>query len=222
MKTLYHLVILPEARAARVALAEKSMRFDLVAEPVWERREAFLALNPAGEVPVLVDEDGTVIAGFQALIGYLEDVHPDPALIPGSAAERAEIRRLADWFQTKFAQEVTDCLVGEKILKRFLGRAMPSSEAIRAGCQNIHTHLSYISYLVERRKWLAGDHFSIADILAACHLSSVDYLGDVPWGDHGEAKEWYARVKSRPTFRPLLADRIPGLNPPVHYVDLDF
>ena len=126
------------------------------------------------------------------------------------------------WFDRKFDREVTDPLVGEKVMKRFLGLGEPNSRTVRAGLANIHQHLDYIAYLMERRKWLAGDHLSLADLAAAAHISVVDYLGDVPWADHEGAKDWYARIKSRPSFRPLLADHIPGIPPPKHYADLDF
>ncbi|MGB0669924.1 MAG: glutathione S-transferase family protein [Rhodospirillales bacterium] len=222
MRILHHLAVDPASRAIRLALAEKGLSFDLRAEPVWDRREDFLALNPKGEVPVLEDADGTVVAGFWPVMEYLDEIQAEPPLLGSSPKERAESRRLVDWFQGKFQAEVTDCLVGEKIMKRFLGRAQPSSDAIRAGIQNLRVHLSYIGYLVERRRWLAGDRIGMADLVAAAHLSAVDYLGDVPWAKHDEAQAWYARVKSRPGFRPLLADRIPGLNPPPHYADLDF
>jgi glutathione S-transferase len=82
--------------------------------------------------------------------------------------------------------------------------------------------LDYIGYLTEQRRWIAGDELTLADITAAAHLSCVDYLGDVPWSDHPNAKDWYARIKSRPSFRPLLGDHIPGAPPPPHYADLDF
>ena len=121
----------------------------------------------------------------------------------------AEVRRLAAWFDLKFEREVTRNLVDEKIMKRFLGLGEPNSQAIRAGSANIHTHLDYISYLTEERRWLAGNDFSLADISAAAHLSCVDYLGDVPWGDHELAKEWYARVKSR-AFARFLATISPA------------
>ena len=136
--------------------------------------------------------------------------------------ERAEVRRLVAWFDGKFAHEVTDNLVGEKVMKRFLGFGEPDSAAIRAGHANIRTHLDYIAFLIERRSWLAGERLSLADIAAAAHISCVDYLGDVPWADHEAAKDWYARIKSRPSFRPLLADAIPGLAPSKVYADLDF
>ena len=135
---------------------------------------------------------------------------------------RAEIRRLVAWFDHKFHAEVTENIVGEKIMKRFLHLGEPNSRAIRAGKRNIHTHLDYIGYLTERRTWLAGDMLSLADFAAAAHLSAVDYLGDVPWDEHDAAKDWYVRIKSRPSFRAILADHLPGEPPPKHYADLDF
>jgi glutathione S-transferase len=143
-------------------------------------------------------------------------------MIGRSPIDRAETRRLAQWFDEKFAREVTNNLVTEKVLKRFLGMGEPNSQAIRAGHSNVHYHLDYLGWLAERRRWLAGDDFSLADVAAAAHLSAVDYLGDVPWSAHEPAKEWYQRVKSRPSLRPLLGDYLPGAPPPKHYADLDF
>ncbi len=222
MRTLYHLWLSPYSRKVRVALTEKKLDFEMKLERVWERRPEFLALNPTGKVPVLVDEDGTAIADSTAICEYLEEVYPEPCLIGRTVGARAETRRLVAWFDDKFAREVTRNIVDEKINKRFLRLGEPSSEAIRAGSENIHHHLDYIAYLAERRNWLAGDDFSLADIAAAGHLSAVDYLGDVPWAGHDGAKDWYARVKSRPSFRPILCDHIPGLPPPKHYADPDF
>lgn len=222
MRVLYHLWLSPQCRKVRLALTEKGIPFDMRVEKVWERRHEFLAVNPAGDVPVLVEEDGTAISDSVAIVEYLEEVHPDRPLIPGSPAERAEIRRLAQWFDVKFGQEVSENLVGEKVLKKFLGLGQPDSAAIRAGHANMRIHLEYVSWLADRRRFLAGDIFSLADLAAAAHLSAVDYIGDVPWDDYPRAKEWYVRIKSRPSFRPVLADHIPGLRPPIHYADLDF
>lgn len=221
MLTLYHLWLSPVSRAVRVIAAEKGVAVELVVEPVWDRRAEFLALNPAGEVPVLVDGEGFAVSGG-AIAEYLDEIVPEPPLIGADALERAEVRRLVAWFDDKFAREVTDNLVGEKVMKRFLGLGEPDSAAIRAGHTNIRTHLDYVAFLAERRSWLAGERLSLADIAAAAHLSCVDYLGDVPWSDHEAAKDWYARIKSRPSFRPLLADAIPGLPPAKVYADLDF
>jgi glutathione S-transferase len=142
--------------------------------------------------------------------------------VGGTPAGRAEVRRLTAWFDQKFHAEVTQNLVWERVTKRLMGLGEPDSACIRAGLLNIGYHLSYITYLIEERRWLAGDDFSLADIAAAAQLSCLDYVGDVPWEDHPDAKDWYARVKSRPSFRPLLGDHITGLRPPLHYADLDF
>jgi glutathione S-transferase len=222
MRVLYHLWLSAFSRTIRVVLKEKNLEFTMKAEKVWERRPEFLALNPAGEVPVLIEPEGAVIAGVHAIGEYLDEVYREKILLGLNPVDRAEVRRLVAWFDVKMNHEVTENLVGEKILKRFLGLGQPNSSAIRAGHLNLVHHLDYIGYLTERRRWLAGDNFSLADITAAAHLSTLDYLGDVPWDDHEPAKEWYARIKSRPSFRPLLADHIPGAAPPKHYADLDF
>lgn len=221
MRTLYHLWLSPPSRKVRLVLGEKKLEFAMALEKTWERRPEFLAMNPAGKVPVLV-EDGLVLADSVAITEYLDEVHPEPPLLGSAPEVRAEVRRLVAWFDQKFAAEVTDNLVGEKVLKRFLGLGEPSVEAIRAGLANVHVHLDYIGWLTEQRNWLAGGDLSLADLAAAAHVSAIDYLGDVPWDEHAQARAWYARVKSRPAFRPLLKDTIPGLPPPKHYPDLDF
>lgn len=222
MLLLYHLWLNPLCRKVRLVLGEKKLDFDLKVQKVWERDEHFLALNPTGEVPVLIDEDGTRIAGSQPICEYLDEMYGEVPLIGQGAVTRAEVRRLIEWFDLKFYDEVTVNLVDEKIMKRFLGLGEPDSRAIHAGSRNIHVHLGYITWLIERRSWLAGEDLTLADLTAAAHLSCVDYLGDVPWDDHPAAKDWYARIKSRPSFRSILADRIPGAPPPTHYADLDF
>ncbi len=222
MFTLYHLWLSPFCRAVRLVLAEKGLEFELVLEKTWERRDEFLRLNPAGDVPVLVTDDGATVTGYGAVCEYLEEVHPEPALLGANPLERAETRRLAAWFGHKFDREVTEYLVGEKLMKRLSGMGQPDSNAIRAGRHNIHHHLEYIAYLAERRNWLAGEAFGLADIMAGAQLSCVDYIGDVPWDDHAGAHDWYARIKSRPSFRAILGDQLPGLPPPRHYADLDF
>jgi glutathione S-transferase len=222
MRVLYHLTLSPFARKVRIVLAEKNLDFTMKTEKTWERRPEFLALNPAGEVPVLIEPDGTVLAGTDAIVEYLDEAYREKILIGINPVDRAEVRRLNAWFDTKMNEEVTENLLGEKIMKRLTGTGQPNSQAIRAGHGNLPYHLDYIGYLVERRRWLAGDHFSLADITAAAQLSSLDYLGDVPWDNHEPAKEWYARIKSRPSFRSILADHIPGIAPPKHYTDLDF
>ncbi len=220
-RILYQLWLSPFCRKIRVALAEKKLDFELKVEKTWERRRDFLKMNPAGDVPVLVD-DGLVICHSSNICQYLEEKYDDHTLMGETIQQRVETRRLVSWFDIKFNEEVTNYLVGEKMMKRFLKLGQPDGQKIRAGHANIHYHLDYIGYLTDRRKWLAGTNFSLADIAAASHLSAIDYIGDVPWDNHQNARDWYARVKSRPSFRPLLEDQIPGTQPAKHYSNLDF
>lgn len=222
MRVLYHLPIDPGCRKIRLLLQEKGLEVELKAEKTWERRESFLRLNPAGEVPVLIEADGTVIPDARVIAEYLEELYPEPTLLGAAPLDRAEARRVASWFDGKFAREVSVHLIEEKLMKRFLGLGNPDSAAIRAANANIHYHLDYITWLADRRNWLAGDDVSIADLAAAAHLSCIDYLGDVPWDEHPGARDWYARFKSRPSMRSILADFLPGSPPPKHYADLDF
>lgn len=229
MTVLYHFLLCPFSRRIRLALDEYGFEFELKIENPWERRKAFLALNPSGSTPVMVEGD-KVIGGVYALTEFIEETvnlkGSDGGLFPDSFPERAEIRRLIAWFDEKFSAEVSAHLVHEKVVRRHLepeqGGGAPDTAIVRAAVHNIKFHLDYIGYLVERRRWLGGEQFSHADLAAAAHLSSIDYLGDIPWRHNQAAREWYARVKSRPSFRPLLADRIAGTPPPPAYADLDF
>ncbi len=222
MRTLYHFALSPFSRKVRIMLREKALEFQLINENFWERRSDFLAMNPAAQVPVLVDEDESVLADSIAICEYLEEKYPDRPLIGEGLRERAEVRRLSNWFNNKFYYEVTKYLLDEKVLKHYRKQGDPNSEAIRAGKTNIGYHLDYIAFLTKQRSWLAGEALSLADINAAAQLSVLDYLGDVPWDQHPRAKEWYALMKSRPSFRPLLQDRILGFKPPAYYDNPDF
>lgn len=222
MRKVYYLWVHPFSNKVRIALTEKKLDFELEIEKIWERRLDFLLMNPAGDVPVLVEEDGTTLANNSVICEYIEEVYQDENLIGKDPVQRAETRRLIDWFDNKFNREVTENIVGEKLMKRFLKLGEPHGPSIRAGHANIHYHLDYIGFLTEKRNWLAGDHFSLADIAAASHLAAIDYIGDIPWEEHEAAKDWYARIKSRPSFKPILEDRVPGLAPAKHYENVDF
>ena len=230
MLTLYHHPFCPFSRFARLALSEYGLAPRFIEERPWERRNEFLTLNPAGTTPVLLEEgrppvpDATIIAEFLdetrgAELGELR-------LLPQDINARIEVRRLMAWFNQKFAEEVSSPLVGERIFKRHMtspqGGGSPDMNVIRPALSNIRYHLAYIGWLVRTRDWLAGSRMTYADLAAAAHLSSVDYLGDVPWNEDEAAKVWYARVKSRPSFRPLLAEVQAGLPPSKTYADLDF
>jgi len=222
VRLLYHLPLSPYARKVRLVLAEKRLPFELRLEKTWERRSEYLDLNPAGTVPTLIEDNGLVIPDSGVICEYLDEAYPDSGLMGRTLAERVEVRRLTAWFDGKFAAEVTQNLLGEKFMRRLTGRGNPDPAAIRTGYVALRYHMEYVGWLAETRKWLAGGTLSLADFAAAAHLSSLDFIGDVDWALSPAAKEWYARVKSRPGFRGLLTDRVPGVTPPAHYADLDF
>lgn len=217
----------PASRFVRLCLNESGIVFDAVTERVEERRPEFLRLNPAGQVPVLA-EDENIIVGAPTIAEYLDEtVGSDLGsrrLLPADALARAEVRRLVEWFGVKFYEEVSQLIVYEKLIKRSLkgGSGAPDMGLIRAARSNIRYHLKYIGYLMNTRSFLAGEWLSIADLAAAAHLSVVDYFGDVPWDEDAAAKMWYARMKSRPSFRSILSEELPGLPPSPSYANLDF
>jgi glutathione S-transferase len=229
MLTLFYHPLCPFSRYVRLILGEYGIEVRLVEERFWERREEFLLLNPAGQIPVLVADGQPAIPGASIIAEYIEETHTaerENRLLPATPGERVEVRRLASWFNDKFHSEVSGPLVTERVFKRHMtleqGGGPPDTGAMRAARHNIRYHLAYIGWLVRTRDWLAGDRLSLADLAAAAHLSAADYLGDVPWTADEAAKNWYARVKSRPSFRTILADTLAGLPPAKSYADLDF
>lgn len=225
MRLLHHWPLEPFSRQIRLILDEKSIRYTLKTVNPWERSEDFLALNPAGMTPVLEDDSGGVartLIEARAISEYLEETTPSPCLLPGGPAERAEARRLMDWFDKKFDAEVNAYLLHEKLEKPVQGLGAPDPQAMREGRQHLRWHLDHIAWLLETRDGLAGPRYTLADIAAAAHLSCLDYLGEVPWDAFEPVKHWYQRVKCRPAFRGLLDDKLPGINPSAHYADLDF
>jgi glutathione S-transferase len=222
MWTLYHHPSHPGSRKVRLALSELNIPCTVELESYWLRRPEFTRLNVSGEVPVLLLDEGQSVVGDAAICEFIDEVKPDHTLLGPSLEQRSETRRLLQWFDQKFAREVTDNIIGEKLMKRLEHTGSPVADAIRAGIANIHYHLDYIGWLTERRNWLAGNEFSLADCAAAAHISLIDYLGDVPWTDHEDAKGWYMKVKSRPSFRPLLSETMAGVTPAGHYALLDF
>jgi len=227
MPTLIHHPLCPHSRFIRLVLAEYGIETQLLEERAGDRRAEFLELNPAGRTPIFVDDGGQIVPGAGPIAEYLDETRGAKAgparLLPRDMETRVETRRLVDWFNLKFFDEVTNWLITEKVHKRYLAQgSAPDMDCVRVARANIRSHMRYIGFLTSERKWLAGDVLTYADFAAAAHISCADYLGDVPWEEDEHAKHWYQRVKSRPAFRPLIADRAPGMTPGRFYAELDF
>jgi glutathione S-transferase len=221
MNRLYHYPLSPFCRKVRLSLAEKRIEVELVEERYWEQDADFLRRNPAGKVPVLKLGNRTM-AESAAICEYIEEAHPTPPLMPKDPEGRYEVRRLVNWFDDKFHDDVTRKLMGERVFKKVMGGGYPDSANVKAGSKAIKFHIDYMAWLLEQRRWLAGNEMTLADFAAAAHLSCLDYISDVDWHRSEIVKDWYAKIKSRPAFRSILADQVPGFRPPPHYADLDF
>jgi glutathione S-transferase len=222
MLEVYHYPLCPFSRKLRIVLKEKFIGFELFYEPFWERRREFLRMNPAGATPVILKDGKLIIAGNQALFEYIEETYTDNNLLGSTPEERLVIRRIVEWFDVKFYNEVTNYILNEKIIKTVAKSGAPNSQAIQAAKRNILYHLDYISFLRGDNRYIAGDKPTLADFTAAAQLSVLDFVGDVPWHHNQNAKDWYALVKSRPSFKPLLLDKIPNFQPPANYANPDF
>ena len=230
MVQLFHHPFCPHSRYIRLVLSEHGIDPQLIEEKVWERRKEFLALNPAGTTPVLVQEAVLPVPGAALIAEFIDETHGAKLyrhrLLPPEQDRRIEVRRLAAWFNEKFYSEVSGPLLAERFFKRLMsiehGGGSPDGAAIRAAGINVVYHLRYLGWLLGNREWLSGERMTFADLAAAAHLSVVDYLGQIPWSKEEVAKDWYMRMKCRPAFRPFLIETFPGLAPSAHYTELDF
>ena len=204
-------------------MAEKGIAVELMRENPWDRRDEFLDVNPAGETPVLVDSDlGITLIGSQPIVEYFDETVEKTPMIHGDAVHRAEIRRLVEWFDEKLFREAVEPLMAERMRKRLVSKESPDTRILRDAMRVGNNHLDYLDYLLDHRRWLAGPSLSLADFTAAAHLSVIDYLGALDWRGHKQTKDWYAVMKSRPSFRPLLGERMEVIVPPQHYDKVDF
>lgn len=221
MHRLYHFPLSPFSRKVRLVLAEKKIDVELVEERYWDQRPEFIRMTPAGKVPLLKVDD-FVLSESNAICEYLEEKYPNPPLMPRNVEDRAEVRRLVNYFDDTFYREVTVNLLGERMMKKITGVGYPDSANVKEGSRSIKRHLDYMSWLLDRRRWIGGASMSLADFSAAAQISCLDYISDVDWNRAPLVKGWYATIKSRPAFRSLLSDQLSGFPQPPHYSDLDF
>ena len=223
MWQLFQFPLCPFSRKVRLMLTEKGVPFELVRESPWDRRDEFVDLNPSGRTPVMVESGrGIVLIDSRAICDYFEETVDAVPMIPGPATDRAEIRRLIAWLDEQLYADVVAPLLEERMRKRLVKREAPDTKVLREAMKACNAHLDYLDYLLDHRRWLAGPLLTLADLAAAAHLSVADYLGGVDWRGHKQTVDWYGVMKSRPSFRPLLAERMEVITPPTHYDKVDF
>lgn len=221
-RTLYHYSLCPFSRKVRLVLFEKGLPYGMIFETPWARRPEFLKINPFGTVPVLIEPDGHILTGHNAICEYLNEIKTAPNLLGETPRGRAEVRRIANWFDTEFYANVFKPIVDEKVFKALKKGTPPNSARIRVGRENLRRYLGYLDWLTARRSYLGGRSLSIADLTVAAHLSVLDYLGEISWENYPDTKDWYTKIKSRPSFNSLLHDKLAGIMPSETYANLDF
>jgi len=223
MWQLYQFKLCPFSRKVRILLGEKGVGYELINEYPWVRRDEFLDMNPAGQTPVMADpERNLLLIDSMAICEYFEETVDKAAMINGTAANRAETRRLVAWFDNQFYRDITAPLLHERMVKRLVDRAAPDAKSLREAMKAAVSYIDYIDYLLDHRTWIGGATMGLADVTAAAQISIADYLGGIDWRGHEQTARWYRGFKSRPSFRPLLAERMEGIIPPTHYDDVDF
>jgi glutathione S-transferase len=204
-------------------LFEKGIPYGLIHEVPWQPRAGLMKLNPIGDLPVLVEPEGDVILQHNAICEYINELIPSVSLMGETMKGRAEIRRITGWIDTSFYADVIKPLTGERVYKAMKsGGVPPNSLMIRVARDNMKSYFKYIDWLTARRNYLGGRSLSMADLAVAAHLSVLDYLGEISWDNFPEMKTWYSKIKSRPSFKTLLSDKIVGIIPSENYANLDF
>lgn len=222
MWRLFYFPLCPFSRKVRLVMTEKGIAHALERESPWLRRDEFVDLNPAAQTPVLIGDNGVTLIDSTAIVEYFEETVAQAPMLPGTAVNRAEIRRLVGWLDDKLYGEVVAPLIEERMRKRLVSRDPPDTRVLRDAMKIANSHLDYLDYLLDHRRWLGGAALSLADLAAAAHLSVADYLGGLDWRGHKQTTDWYSVIKSRPSFRPLLSERMEVITPPAHYDKVDF
>lgn len=218
---LYCYTLCPFSRTVRVILNENSVEYTVMNVKLQDDILNFKTENEWLHLPVLVidNKKKTQISGEAAILFYLYE----NKIITRLPMEKAlEIERIVERFNSFFFADVSWKLLSEKVLFYKESGHYPDSSAIRSATNKIKSYMEELAWFIDRRNWLAGDDFSLADITVASHLSCIDYLGAIDWNNYELVKNWYMRVKCRPSFQPLLFERVPGILPVSTYSALDF
>ena len=221
MFILYHYYLCPSSRFVRLILEEYKIKYTGQLENYWKPQKDFLNINPAGHLPVLINEQNHSIVGANACLEYFKDLDLKPNLVGDNFKDKAEIYRLFHWFDTLFKKEVLDPILYEKVFSRVVENITPNSSNIRVALQNLAFHIDYLDYLLKNHDYLVSNNLTYLDFLASANFSILDYLGLLRFDNVDNIKEWYFKLKSRPSFKILLSDQIVGLNPDKKYKLID-
>jgi glutathione S-transferase len=224
MYKLYHYPLCPFSRKVRFLLSYFNVPYVLIEERFWERRESFLRISPIGTVPLLVRKNGLTLPHSELIVSHiLRHYSKKGELMPLDEKEEIKVKSIALWFDEKFFNEVSRVFLYEKVIHTIKQDETPDVVSLNAARYNLQIHLDFLEFLLSNNSFLAGESFTIADVVASSHLSILDYLSEIKWvGVSPLIKDWYSIIKSKLAFKEILLDKIPNIKPSITYETLDF
>jgi glutathione S-transferase len=192
----------PYVRAALLALEEKSAEYELAAMVLGTlKQQPHLSRHPFGRIPAF-EHDGWMLYETQAIMRYVDAVVPGPRLQPEeprAAARMNQVMGITDWY---VMPQVSAPITSNRVVKPRFNRPVDEN-AVTAAIPNARICIAEIARLLDGQAWMAGDAISLADLLLAPHLSM---FAQAPEGaqilqEHGNLREWLARIEARPSMR---------------------
>lgn len=192
----------PNPRVVRMFLHEKGLevpREEVDIRAGENRQPPYLSRNPGGQCPALELDDGTILTEITAICEYIEDTHPQPSLIGTSPLEKAKTRMWTRRVDLNIAEPLTNGFRFAEGLKMFRDRihCIPqAADDLKLAAQK---KLTWLDGQMQGRQFIAGDRFSLADILLFCFLDFGTQVKQPLNPENGNIMAWYERVKSRPS-----------------------
>lgn len=192
----------PNPRAMRMFLHEKGLTIPSVPVDLMgaeNRRPPYTARNPGGQLPALELDDGRVLAETVAIFEYLEEKHPTPALIGRTPEERAETRMWQRRIELRITEHLYNGFRFAEGLELFRARMRVLPEAAEGLKATVRDNLAWLDGLMAGRQLIAGERFTIADIILYAALDFGSGVGQAPDPKHENLAAWFARVAARPS-----------------------
>lgn len=206
MLKLYAFDRSPFGWKVRIALAEKKVPYDMIVPENKNEDPVFARMNPFRKTPVLVLEDGRTLYESTVINEYLEEVHPDPPMLPKDPYERARVRILEDTFDQYFYPAIRDLITSQFVSQPPVLLRKKADQVdhtlLEESRVKVHEHMRRLEGELKGRTWFGGDLFSLADAAHVPALTgNLKLLGIVPDPKYPGLGDWIARVMKRPAYK---------------------
>jgi len=194
----------PNPHVVRMFMAEKGLKIpsqdvDLMAGD--NRKSEHLARNPHGQMPCLELDDGSYLSEITAICEYLEEKHPQPALIGATPEERAQTRMWTRRIDLNIVEPLTNGFRFSQGLRLFKDRVVTVPEAADGLKRIAQDRLKWLDGQMGGRDYICGKRFTLADILLYCFLDFGGQVGQPLDPANANIAGWFARIKDRPSAK---------------------